>query len=63
MQSESIEFDYTVPLAERAAYILSKLSDPYRFMVGDISVCVSFTEKSPSLQTRMYDLLCRKIGG
>ncbi len=63
MQSECIELDYSIPLAERVGYILRKLPDPYRFTVGDISVRLSFTENSPSLQTRMCDLLCRKASG
>ena len=63
MQSESIELDYSIPLLERAKYVLNRRPDPYRFMVGDISVSISFTENTPDLQARMYDLLCRKIGG
>ena len=63
MQSESIEFDYSIPLLERAKYVLSRLPDPYLVMVGDISVSISFTENTPDLQARMYDLLCRKICG
>lgn len=63
MQSESIEFDYSIPLLERAKYVLSRRHDPYRFMVGDISVSISFTENTLDLQARMYDLLCRKISG
>jgi len=63
MQSESIEFDYSIPLSERAKYVLSRHPNPYRFMVGDISVSISFTENTPDLQARMYDLLCRKTGG
>ena len=63
MQSESIEFDYSIPLLERAKCVLSRRPDPYRFMVGDISVSISFTENTPDLQARMYDLLCRKISG
>lgn len=63
MQSESIELDYSIPLLERAKYVLSRRPEPYRFMVGDISVSISFTESTPDLQARMYDLLCRKISG
>ena len=63
MQSESIELDYSIPLLERAKYVLSRRPDPYRFIVGDISVSISFTENTPDLQARMCDLLCRKAGG
>ena len=63
MQSESIELDYSIPLSERVAYVLQRHLDPYRFTVGDISVSISFTENTPDLQARMYDLLCRKISG
>ena len=63
MQSESIELDYSIPLLERAKYVLNRRPDPYRFMVGDISVSISFTENTSNLHARMYDLLCRKISG
>ena len=63
MQSEYIEFDYSIPFAERVGYVLSKLPDPYRFTVDGITVSLSFTENTPSLQTRMSRWLCRKISG
>ena len=63
MQSQSFVLDYSIPLLERGKYVLSRHPNPYRFMVGDISVSISFTENTPDLQARMCDLLCRKISG
>jgi len=67
MQSKSvaqlagIEFDTGISMKDRLDYLVKKLGDPHCFFVGDIKVCLSFTEGSANLQARMTDFLCRNI--
>ena len=61
--AQKMVFDYDLPQAQRAARILSQMSNPYCFRVGNVSVKLEFPQNAPSLQECFTRFLQRKKSG
>ena len=57
--AQKMVFDYDLPQAQRAARMLSQMSNPYCFRVGNMSVKLD----APSLQECFTHFLQRKKSG
>lgn len=59
----NLTFDTSIPIEQRAAWILGAVKNPYCFRVGDMGVKLEFLDNTQVLQNAFHDLLNRKQSG
>lgn len=58
-----VSFDTSLPQAERVAWILEQVKNPYCFRHGDTAVKIEFADNGPTLQEVIAKFLIRQKSG
>ncbi|NGP46821.1 hypothetical protein G4V62_18430 [Bacillaceae bacterium SIJ1] len=59
----TFEFDNSLPLEKRPAYVLEKLKNPLCFRCGDVGVKLEFDDTAPPIQEVLTNFMIRKKSG
>lgn len=55
-----LEFDSSIPVEERSAYVLKKLKNPLCFRCGEVGIKLEFEDAAPPVEELLTHFLIRK---
>ncbi|SEK24934.1 hypothetical protein SAMN04488688_101272 [Paenibacillus sp. cl141a] len=59
----TLEFDNSLPIEQRPAYVLEKLKNPLCFRCGEVGVKLEFDDTAPPIQEVLTNFMIRKKSG
>lgn len=59
----TLEFDNSLPIEKRPAYVLEKLKNPLCFRCGEMGVKLEFDDTAPPIQEVLTNFMIRKKSG
>lgn len=59
----TLEFDNSLPIEKRPAYVLEKLKNPLCFRCGDVGIKLEFDDTAPPIQEVLTNFIIRKKSG
>ncbi|WP_375105212.1 DUF6870 family protein [Paenibacillus sp. RS8] len=59
----TLEFDNSLPIEKRPAYVLEKLKNPLCFRCGEVGVKLEFDDAAPPIQEVLTNFMIRKKSG
>lgn len=59
----TLEFDNSLPIEQRPAYVLEKLKNPLCFRCGEVGVKLEFDDNAPPIQEVLTNFIIRKKSG
>lgn len=59
----TLEFDNSLPMKDRLAYVLQKLNNPFCFRYGEMGIKLEFDDNAPPITEVLSDFLIRKKSG
>lgn len=59
----TLEFDNSLPIEKRSAYVLEKLKNPLCFRYGEMGIKLEFDDSAPPIQEVLTNFMIRKKSG
>ncbi|OBR64073.1 hypothetical protein A7K91_20495 [Paenibacillus oryzae] len=59
----TLDFDNSLPIEKRPAYVLEKLKNPLCFRCGDVGIKLEFDDTHPPIQEVLTNFMIRKKSG
>lgn len=59
----TLEFDNSLPIEKRPAYVLEKLKNPFCFRCGEVGIKLEFDDNAPPIQEVLTNFMIRKKSG
>jgi len=59
----TLEFDNSLPIEKRPAYVLEKLKNPLCFRCGEVGIKLEFDDNAPPIQEVLTNFIIRKKSG